>query len=335
MDGFIHMAFFTGVTKFSKVSVFSDLNNLTDITLDRQFEEICGITEKEIRDNLDEGVAQMAVANHLTKDECYAKLKENYDGYHFSEDSVGMYNPFSLLNALRAKKFKDFWFETGTPTFLVETLKRNNYELENMTREEVTADLLGSLDSIDTNPLPLLYQSGYLTIKDYNPRFDTYRLGFPNGEVERGFTRFLFRHYAPIRVDQSVSFINNFTREVEGGQPEKFMSRLEAMFANQDYQIVGDTELYFHNVTSLVFRLLGFYTDVEHHTTDGRMDMLVQTKDFIYIFEFKIDKSVDEALKQIEEKQYAKPFEQDSRKLYKIGVNFSSTTRRIESWKVV
>ena len=224
MDGFIHMAFFTGVTKFSKVSVFSDLNNLTDITLDRQFEEICGITEKEIRDNLDEGVAQMAVANHLTKDECYAKLKENYDGYHFSEDSVGMYNPFSLLNALRAKKFKDFWFETGTPTFLVETLKRNNYELENMTREEVTADLLGSLDSIDTNPLPLLYQSGYLTIKDYNPRFDTYRLGFPNGEVERGFTRFLFRHYAPIRVDQSVSFINNFTREVEGGQPEKFMS---------------------------------------------------------------------------------------------------------------
>ena len=335
MDGYIQMAFFTGVTKFSKVSVFSDLNNLKDITLSHQYAEICGITEKEIRDCFDKEVAQMAEANHLTKDECYAKLKENYDGYHFSKKSVGMYNPFSLINALCDKDFGDYWFETGTPTFLVETLKHNHYDLENMTREEITSDLLGSLDAIDTNPLPLLYQSGYLTIKDYKPRFDSYILGFPNGEVERGFTRFLFRYYAPIRADQSVSFINNFTREVEGGQPEKFMSRLEAMFAGQDYQLAGDTELYFHNVTSLVFKLLGFYTDVERHTTDGRMDMLVQTKDYIYIFEFKIDKSADEALKQIEEKQYAKPFETDSRKLYKIGVNFSSETRRIEGWKVV
>ena len=335
MDAYIQFAFFTGVTKFSKVSVFSDLNNLEDITLDYRYAEVCGITEKEIRENLDEEVGKMAVANRLTKDECYAKLKENYDGYHFCEESVGMYNPFSLINALNKQRFKDYWFETGTPTFLVETLKRNNYELENMTREEVTADLLGSIDSIDTNPLPLLYQSGYLTIKDYKPRFDSYILGFPNGEVERGFTRFLFRHYAPIRADQSVSFINNFTIEVENGLPEKFMPRLEAMFANQDYQVVGDTELYFHNVTSLVFKMLGFYTDVERHTTDGRMDMLVQTKDYIYIFEFKIDKSADEALKQIEEKQYAKPFETDSRKLYKIGVNFSSATRRMESWKVI
>ena len=334
MDGYIQMAFFTGVTKFSKVSVFSDLNNLKDITLSQQYAEICGITEKEIRENFDENVAQMAEANHINKDECYAKLKENYDGYHFSKKSVGMYNPFSLINALCDKDFSDYWFETGTPTFLVETLKRNRYDLEDMTREEVTSDLLGSLDAIDTNPLPLLYQSGYLTIKDYNPRFDSYVLGFPNGEVERGFTRFLFRYYAPIRADQSVSFINNFTREVENGQPEKFMSRLEAMFANQDYQIMGDTKLYFHNVTSLVFKMLGFYTDVERHTTDGRMDMLVQTKDYIYIFEFKIDKSADEALRQIEAKQYAKPFETDPRKLYKIGVNFSTLTCRIESWKI-
>ena len=335
MDEYIQLAFFTGVTKFSKVSVFSDLNNLNDISLDERFVDVCGITEKEIRDNFDDDVAKMAMKRGLDKDACYRKLKENYDGYHFREDSVGVYNPFSLLNALQKMDFKDYWFETGTPTFLVETLKRTNYELENMTREEVTADLLGSLDSIDQNPLPLLYQSGYLTIKDYSPRFNSYVLGFPNGEVERGFTQFLFRYYAPIRADQSVSFINNFTREVEGGQPEKFMPRLEAMFANQDYQIMGDTELYFHNVTSLVFKMLGFYTDVERHTTDGRMDMLVQTKDYIYIFEFKIDKSADEALAQIEERQYAKPFEHDPRELYKIGVNFSTATRRIESWKVV
>ena len=335
MDGYIKMAFFTGVTKFSKVSVFSELNNLKDISLDSRFVAACGITEKEIHDYLDDEVGQMAEANGIDKNACYERLKKEYDGYHFRENSVGIYNPFSLINALDSHDFKDFWFETGTPTFLVETLKRTNYELENLTREEVTADLLGSLDSIDQNPLPLLYQSGYLTIKDYNPDFCTYTLGFPNGEVERGFTRFLFRYYAPIKIYESDSFVKNFTIEVRNGQPEKFMSRLEAMFAGQDYQVVGDAELYFHNVTSLVFKLLGFYVDVERHTTDGRMDMLVQTKDYNYIFEFKIDKSADEALKQIEEKQYAKPFETDLRKLNKIGVNFSSTTRRIESWKVV
>ena len=335
MDGYIQLAFFTGVTKFSKVSVFSDLNNLKDITLNPKYAEICGITEKEIHEHFDEEVAQMAEANDLTKDECYAKLKENYDGYHFSGKSVGMYNPFSLLNALCDQTFNDYWFETGTPTFLVETLKRNNYELEDMTREEVTADLLGSLDSIDTNPLPLLYQSGYLTIKSYNSRFMTYQLGFPNGEVERGFTRFLFRYYAPVRVEQSACFIKNFVLEVEAGQPEKFMSRLDTMFADQNYQIAGDAELYFHNVVYVVFKMLGFYVDVERHTSDGRMDMLMQTKDYIYILEFKMDKSADEALAQIEEKQYAKPFEQDCRKLYKIGVNFSTATRRIESWKII
>ena len=335
MDSYIQFAFFTGVTKFSKVSIFSDLNNLMDISLDYRFAEVCGITEKEIHQHLDKEVAQMAEANHLTKDECYAKLKENYDGYHFNEESVGLYNPFSLINALSVQRFKDYWFETGTPTFLVETLKHTNYELENMTREEVTADLLGSLDAIDTNPLPLLYQSGYLTLKNYNPRFMTYQLGFPNGEVERGFSRFLFRYYAPVRGEQSACFIKNFVLEIEAGQPEKFMSRLDSMFADQHYQIASDTELYFHNVVYVVFKMLGFYVDVERHTSDGRMDMLVQTKDYIYIFEFKIDKSADEALAQIEEKQYAKPFEMDSRKLYKIGVNFSSSSRRIEGWKMI
>lgn len=334
MDSYIQFAFFTGVTKFSKVSIFSDLNNLKDISLDARFVTSCGITEKEIVDYLDEEVGQMAEANGIDKSTCYERLKQQYDGYHFRENSVGVYNPFSLLNALDSQEFKDYWFETGTPTFLVETLKHTNYELENMTRDEVTADLLGSLDAIDTNPLPLLYQSGYLTIKNYNPRFMTYQLGFPNGEVERGFSRFLFRYYAPVRVEQSACIIKNFVLEIEAGQPEKFMSRLDSMFADQHYQIVGDAELYFHNVVYVVFKMLGFYVDVERHTSDGRMDMLIQTKDYIYIFEFKIDRSANEALTQIEEKQYAKPFETDSRKLYKIGVNFSSITRRIDDWKM-
>jgi hypothetical protein len=191
MGAYIQFAFFTGVTKFSKVSVFSDLNNLADISMDKRYSEICGITEKEIHDNLDAEVELLAQANKLTKEECYAKLKLNYDGYHFEAGTVGVYNPFSLLRTLDSQAFKDYWFETGTPTILVEALKKNNYNLEKLTQEEVTADLLGSIDSIEANPLPLIYQSGYLTVKDYDEEFQSYHLGFPNQEVERGFTRFL------------------------------------------------------------------------------------------------------------------------------------------------
>ena len=334
MDGYIRLAFFTGVTKFSKVSVFSDLNNLKDISLDDRYAEICGITEKEIRDNMDEQVGEMAETNEMSKDECYEKLKRQYDGYHFSKNSLGIYNPFSLLNALDSRDFSDCWFASGTPTFLVETMKRNHYDLERLTHEDATADLLGSLDAIDTNPIPLLYQSGYLTIKGYDPEFGTYRLGFPNQEVERGFSRFLFRYYTPASQGQD-SFIKEFVLAVRAGQIDKFMKRLESLFAGQDYQIAGDAELYFHNAVALIFKMVGFYTDTERHTSDGRMDMVVQTADYIYIFEFKLDESADKALEQIEEKQYALPFAQDPRKLYKIGVNFSSETRRIESWKVV
>ncbi len=334
MDACIRLAFFTGVTKFSKVSVFSDLNNLEDISLSGQYAEICGITEQEIRDNIDAQVGELATANGLTKDECYLRLKQQYDGYHFHPNSAGMYNPFSLLSALKRKEFGDQWFQSGTPTFLVEVLKRNNYDLEQLTREEATADLLGSLDAIDTNPTPLLYQSGYLTIKGYDPEFGTYRLGFPNQEVERGFSRFLFRYYTPSSQGQD-SFVKDFVLAARAGQTDKFMKRLESLFAGQDYQIAGDAELYFHNAVALVFKMVGFYTETERHTSDGRMDMVVQTADYIYLFEFKLDKSVEEALEQIEEREYALPFAHDPRKLYKIGVNFSSETRRIESWKVV
>ena len=333
MDSYIRLAFFTGVTKFSKVSVFSDLNNLKDISLDDRFAEICGITEKEIRDNLDTQVGEMAEANEMSKDECYEKLKKQYDGYHFSKKGVGVYNPFSLLNALDSRDFSDSWFASGTPTFLVETMKRNHYDLEKLSHEEATADLLGSLDAIDTNPIPLLYQSGYLTINGYDSEFGTYRLGFPNQEVERAFSRFLFRYYTPASQGKD-SFVKEFVLAVRAGQIKKFMSLLESLFAGQDYQLVGDAELYFHNAVALIFKMVGFYTDTERHTSDGRMDMVVQTADYIYLFEFKLDESADEALEQIEEKQYALPFANDSRKLYKIGVNFSSETRRVENWKV-
>ena len=333
MDGYIQFAFFTGVTKFSKVSVFSDLNNLTDITMDRRYAEVCGFTEAEIRRTLDAEVGELAQANRLSREACYAKLKTNYDGYHFEHDTAGMYNPYSLLRVLDAKTFKDYWFETGTPSFLVEAMRSANFRLDDMSQQRVTANLLGSIDNFSRDPIPLLFQSGYLTIGSYDPRFKKYILRHPNREVAEGFTDYLVPYYAPA-ANRGSLYIENFIADVEGGQPEAFVGRLDTLFARGDYQIAGDAELYFQNVLYVIFTMMGFYTEVERHTTDGRMDMVIQTSDYIYILEFKLDRSADEALRQIEERQYAKPFEHDSRRLYKIGINFSTTTRRMEGWKI-
>ena len=334
LDEYIQFGFFTGVTKFSKVSVFSDLNNLTDISMDARYVELCGITEKEIQNKLDSEVGEMAEANDISKTTCYEKLKVYYDGYHFESNTVGIYNPYSLLNALSSKTFKGFWFETGTPSFLVELLKRTSYPLDSLGKVELTVDVLGNIDTIDQSPVPMLYQSGYLTLRGYDKEFEMYQLGFPNQEVERGFTRFLVPYYTNLKSDQGQLFVANFVKELRAGKVKAFMKRLESLFADGDYQVTGNAELYFQNVVWVIFKMIGFYTEVERHTTDGRMDMLIKTSDNIYIFEFKLDKSADEALQQIEDKQYAKSFEQDGLRIYKIGVNFSTETRRIEGWKM-
>ena len=245
-----------------------------------------------------------------------------------------MYNPFSLLNTLKNQAFRDYWFETGTPTFLIYQLQKTNYPLEMMTREELFEDTLNSIDVMDENPLPLLYQSGYLTIKGYDEMFKTYRLGFPNREVEEGFVKFLVPFYSPNKAEKPQMYIANFVRDVQSGNAKGFMDRVERFFDGGDYQVAGKAELYFQNTLWALFKLLGLYVDVERHTTDGRMDILVETKDYVYILELKIDQSADVALQQIEEKQYAKSFEGDGRTIYKIGVSFSSKTRRIVEWKI-
>jgi len=180
----------------------------------------------------------------------------------------------------------------------------------------------------------MLYQSGYLTLRGYDKEFEMYRLGFPNLEVERGFTRFLIPYYTRLKSDQGQLFVANFVKELRAGKVEAFMQRLESLFADGDYQVVGEAELYFQNVVWVIFKMIGFYTELERHTSDGRIDMIVKTSDYIYILEFKLDKSADEALQQIDDKQYAKPFEHDGRHIYKIGVNFSTKTRRIDGWKI-
>ena len=230
-DGYIKFAMLTGVTKFGKVSIFSDLNNLKDISMDERFIEICGITEKEIHDNLEKELHELARNQKMSYDEVCKELKACYDGYHFVEDSVGIYNPFSLLNTFDQMKFGDYWFETGTPTYLVKLLQKHHYDLERMTHEETDAQVLNSIDSESTNPIPVIYQSGYLTIKGYDERFGIYRLGFPNREVEEGFVRFLLPYYANVNKVESPFEIQKFVREVRAGDYESFFRRLQSFFS--------------------------------------------------------------------------------------------------------
>lgn len=333
MDAYIRFAFITGVTKFSKVSIFSDLNSLEDISMVGDYSSICGITEAEIHDNFDEEVGMMAAANDMTKEACYERLQKKYDGYHFKAGCEGVYNPYSLLTALKQRCFGDFWFSTGTPLFLAEVLQHTDFPLDCLTTEEVDARTLDSVDMMYSNPIPLLFQSGYLTIKAYDAKFGTYCLGFPNEEVEQGFAQFMGVYYFGGSSNGNF-IINNFVREVECGDVNGFMMRLQSLFADGDYQVTGKLEVYFQNTLQTVFKLMGFYTQVERHTSQGRMDVTIQTRDYIYIMELKVDKSADDALRQIEDKQYALPFVADPRKLFKIGVRFSSKTRGIDEWKI-
>ena len=333
-DKYIKLGFLTGVTKFGKVSVFSDLNNLKDISMDRRYQTICGITEEEIHSYFESQLDELAQTYSVSYEKVCATLKERYDGYHFKENGIGMYNPFSLLNTLDQNKFGSYWFETGTPSFLVELLKKDNYALPNLTEEQVSADVLNSIDSMSANPIPVIYQSGYLTIKGYDEEFGIYKLGFPNKEVEDGFIQYLMPFYVPVKKEESAFFVSNFIQDVRKGNPEEFMKRMETMFADNDYQIAGKAELYFQNAFYVIMKMMGFYTEVERTTSQGRIDMIIKTKDYIYVIEFKLDGTPEEALKQIEENGYTKPFTMDSRKLYRIGVNFSSEKRCIEGWKV-
>ena len=333
-DGDIKFALLTGVTKFGKVSVFSDLNNLDDISMRRNYVEICGISDQELHDNLDTELHEFAAVQGVTYDELCAELKERYDGYHFTHNSIGMYNPFSLLNAFKHQELDSYWFATGTPTYLVELLKKHHYDLERITHEETSAQVLDSIDSESTNPIPVIYQSGYLTIKGYDQLFGTYRLGFPNREVEEGFVNFLLPFYANVSKVESPFEIQKFVREIESGDTNSFFRRLQSFFADTTYEVIREQELHYENVLFIVFKLVGFYSQVEYHTSEGRIDLVLKTDKFIYVMEFKLNGTAEEALQQINDKHYARPFESDGRKLFKICINFSSETRYIEKWIV-
>lgn len=332
MDGCIKFAMLTGVTKFGKVSVFSDLNHLDDISMTLPYYDICGVTEEELLSCFRPSIEVLAASQNQTVEETIETLRERYDGYHFLENAKGVYNPFSLLNTLNKQKYGSYWFETGTPTYLVNLLQMHDYNLEQMSHVETDEDILNSVDSNSTDPIPVIYQSGYLTIKDFDPEFHVYTLGFPNKEVEEGFTKFLLPCYTSRRKGQTAFDVKNFVLDVRNGNTEQFLKRLRSLFADTPYELVKNLENHYQNVLWLLFKLLGFYVQAEYHTSEGRIDLVLQSPQFCYVMEFKLDGTAEEALAQIEDKHYTLPFDTSGRQIIRIGMNFDSSTRNIEKW---
>ena len=336
-DEYIRFVFITGVTKFHKVSIFSDLNQLKDISLNEEFSGICGITESELIENFAPEIAAMAQKNGITEEECLTMLKKQYDGYRFHHNGVNVYNPFSLINAFSDKEFGSYWFESGTPTFLVKQLKNSNFDVRRFTDHTIyaSASLIKDYSADNYDPIPLLYQAGYLTIADYDPEDCEYTLSFPNNEVKYGFLQSLMPEYVSDCGSSSGLDIFTFRRYIKKGDLENIRKVLAALFARITYTSSETTfEHYFQTVIYLIFTLLGQFTECEMHTFSGRIDCRVQTADLIYLFEFKRDESAEKALQQINDKDYTLPFAADSRKLYKIGVSFDSEKRILADWKV-
>ena len=334
-DKYLRFVFLTGVTKFSQVSVFSDLNQLNDISMDYDYGTLCGITHEELVQNFSPEIEAFAKVNGLTKEETIEQMTRQYDGYHFHPSAEGVYNPFSVLNAFYKKEFGNYWFQTGTPTFLVKSLQKADYDLRTlMDGVEAPAVNFTEYRAEANNPIPLIYQSGYLTIKDYDKRFQIYTLGFPNDEVRYGFLNFLIPFYTPVTDDKRGFYIGQFIQELENGEVDAFMQRFEAFFADFPYELNDKTERHYQVVVYLIFKLMGQFTQAEVRSAKGRADALVQTPKYVYIFEFKLNGTAEEALQQINEKGYAKPFQTDNRQVMKVGVEFSAETRNVSRWLI-
>lgn len=331
-DADLRFTLLTGVTKFGKVSVFSDLNNLKDISTSPHFHDICGISEAELHRFFDYQVENLATENKQTKHEAYGELKRRYDGYHFCENTDGLYNPFSLLWTLSENKYGNYWFSTGTPTYLVELLKKNDFHLEDFSNLEVSQDELDSIHQADINPIPVLFQSGYLTIKDYQERFKLYVLDFPNEEVREGFVKFLLPYYTKLKEQQTQTLISKFILSLERGDADTFMQLMQSLMAGTPYELIRELENHYQNVMFIITRLMGFYVQAEYRTSNGRIDLMIGTDKYVYVIELKFNGSAEEALAQIDTKNYSLPFAIDGRLVIKIGANISGETRNLEEW---
>jgi len=333
-DAYIRFGMLTGVSRFSRMSIFSGLNNLNDITLDKRYSAICGISEEELRINLTEGVERFAKESDISYEEAMSMLKANYDGYHFSMKSPDIYNPFSLFMALEKGETGAYWFLTGSPSFLIKAIRKGNLYLPSLFDSEADEFTLYASDSYTGDPVALLFQAGYLTIKSYDQEYKTYRLGIPNREVTEGLFKNLLDIYTESEIGNNLSALKSIEAAARNGNPDELMSQLRAFLACIPYDLSHNKpEIYFENNLYIIFRLIGLTAHTEWRTSSGRIDILLETRKYVYVIELKLDSSPQRALNQIEDRNYTLPFANGTRKVFKIGVNFSSATRNIESWE--
>ena len=338
-DDDLQFVLLTGVTKFSQVSVFSGFNQPADISMDPRYEALCGITQEELERCFSVPVREMAESEGVSFEEMMSRFKLQYDGYHFSRKLTDIYNPFSLLNAFASQTIQDYWFRSGTPSYLIRLLAHTDENLDEITGKYYDPQEFVDYKASVEKPLPMIYQSGYLTIKDYNREFGTFLLDYPNNEVKKGFVSLVASDY--LNPSQEMgSWIRNVVASLRKGEAEALCKLFTSFLADIPYTMrrksdERERERYFHYTFYLIFRLISVYTVcTEKVQSEGRVDCIVETAGYVYIFEFKLDGSADEALRQIEEKGYARPFASDRRTLYKIGVSFSSRTGTVEEWKI-
>lgn len=340
-DQYIRFAFLTGVTKFSKVSIFSDLNNLQDISMLNDYAEICGLTQAEIEKTFKPEIERLAKNTKNSYDKMLEELKKRYDGYKFSVVGESVYNPFSILNTFNSGELKNYWFATGTPTFLVNYLKDAYYNVPDLDGNvEINETGIELYRADAKNPLPILFQSGYLTIKEYIEDVNMYRLGFPNDEVRYGFLENLVPAYSSLRPDETGVSIWKFVEDIRAGNVDEFMERMQAIIAGVPYDNLPKDKLKlreqnYQTAVYLIFKLMGQFVQTEIHCAKGRADCIVHTKDSIYIFEFKLMSAgtAEDAIVQIKENGYAAQFKTSSKKIILIGSSFNEEERTIGEWK--
>ena len=338
-DEDLQFVMLTGVTKFSQVSVFSGFNQPDDISMDTQYESLCGITKEELLAVFDESIRSLASTKKKTYEDIVAELTKKYDGYHFSSNLTGVFNPFSILNCFKKNDMRNYWFASGTPGYLVRLLAHSNENINELIGKYYPAEMFIDYKADVEQPLPMIYQSGYLTIKAYNEVMDTYLLDFPNNEVRHGFISVLAGSYFKEYRQDASSWVIEVQNSLLKGDVEMFMKQMTALLSSVTYrfqrkQDAFECERYFQYTFYLIMQMLGRYnTLVEKETSEGRIDCVLECPDYVYILEFKLNGSADAALKQIEDKGYAKPYMADSRKVISLGINFSSEKGTIDDWQ--
>ncbi len=331
---YLEFTFITGITKFSQLSIFSELNNLENISMLDQYSAICGISLTELTTTMRHDVEHLGKALGMTYEECLTELRNYYDGYHFSKNPEDVFNPFSLIKAMNGQDISSYWFGSGTPTFLLKQLDKFNVNLASLESQEAVLSSFDLSPEEMTDPLPLLYQSGYLTIKKYNPMFKEYTLGIPNKEVRDGLLNSMMPHYVNPRRADNDAFLLGFCKAVYRDNIEAALEHMRTYMATIPYDLENHTEKHFQTIFYLMFSFLNIYIRTEVKSAIGRADAVMHMPDTIYVFELKVDKSADEALAQIDDKGYMLPYRAEGKRLVKIGISFDSKQRTISEWKI-